>query len=131
MLEILSFLAPPYCIGLVFGFIYLVLFVELDSIESYLPTKHHFNLFIFLAFLFMFTYAMFLNSFFGSPHHSSFETNWIYNMSMATFCFLSALYFFGFLSFSKVTFKRLPNFRSLGILKAIRLLFFNFHFFLA
>ncbi len=122
--ELLTFLLPPYCIGLVFGFIYLVLFVELDSFQSYIPKASHFSLLLLLAFLYLFLYSLLMTSTLASPHHSSYETNWIFNMLMASLCFFSALYLFGFIRFSKVTFKEISKFRITSIFKALSLLFF-------
>lgn len=118
----------PYFIGLIFGFIYLILFVDYESVICKFSKSLSLFIFFIVVFLSLFSYSLLLNSLYGASMLASLSTNWIAAIIMSIICFISALYSFGFLKLNKV---RLRNglFSSYPAFRAFYSLFINYQFF--
>ncbi len=129
-LKLLSLYFTPYFIGLVFGFIYMILFVDLKIIHSIFSKFLSLFLFLILGLLYIFSYSLFIASIFGASSLSSMATNYIACIFMSIICFISSLYFFGYIDFiipSSYKVQDLSKFRTPYY--GFRILFLNFHFF--
>lgn len=119
-----------YLIGLSFGVIYLIFFCEKRSLTKLLFHLNpiSFSFFI-LVFLLLFSSFYFFLSLDFLLYSGSLQTNGIFLIFMFLICFLSSLYFFGFINFQKNDFEQLIPQKGLTFLFKVSFkLCLNVHF---
>ncbi len=121
--HLLKLYMAPYLLGLILGLIYMFLFVDLNRIRTGISKRASFLLLCLIGVIYIISYSIFLLDIHGLSVFSSLSTNSAYAILMSAVCFLSALYFFGFINIPIAKLSKTSN----SFTQSLRLIF-NFHF---
>ncbi len=118
----------PYLIGLIFGFIYFILFFDVNNWKWLKRNSIHFIYVLFLGVLINYIYVFLFPGLldYGMGHRSCIETNGFMSLFAAISCFISSLIFFGVLPIKKITIHQMEV--DASIFRILGKLFFNFYF---